>query len=112
MNEGWVNDWYLLGATSDVAEGMVCLRTVGHMNLAVFRVEGEYFAARDNCGGCSHSLAGGAVLDHAVVCPQCRQRLSVIAEASGSGIDGEHRLPVYPVMVVNDEFFAWIEELA
>ena len=112
MNQDWVNDWYLLGTTTDVAEGTVDQRTVGRLNLAVFCARGEYFAVRDVCAHCSHSLAGGVVVDGAVQCPQCGHE-SRFSHDPGISADGDgDRLSTFPVMVVDEELFAWIEALA
>lgn len=111
MNEEWVNDWYLLGTTAEVAHGTVGRRTVDGLNLAVFRARGEYFAARDGCGDCSQSLAGGAVGDEVVECPECGRRLRFSHDAGAPADAGDDRLSTFPVMVVNDELFAWIEGL-
>ena len=112
MNEDWVNDWYLLGATTDVVDGTVSRRTVGQINLAVFSLHGEIFAVRDVCGDCSQSLAGGVARDNVVECPGCGQQLRFVLDAASSTDAGENCLSTYPVMLVNDEIFAWIEELS
>ncbi|MDX1512984.1 MAG: Rieske 2Fe-2S domain-containing protein [Gammaproteobacteria bacterium] len=107
MNEDWVNDWYLLGATSDVTDGTVGRRRVGSVQLAVFSRDGNFFAARDACITCRASLAGGNVRDDAVQCPACDRWLRFTSEPA----DEEDLLATYPVMVVNEEVFAWIEGL-
>jgi nitrite reductase/ring-hydroxylating ferredoxin subunit len=111
MNEDWVNDWYLLGATTDLAEGCVAPRTVGGLNLVVLRAGGEFFAARDACSDCALSLAGGVVRGNAVECPECGQQLAFSHNPADPAANNT-RLSTFPVMVVDDEIFAWIEELA
>lgn len=105
MNQDWVNDWYSLGVTTDVAPGAVVRRRAGQTDLALFNLEGELFARADACGGCGAALSDGKIKDNELECAGCGVRIQI---AQANGPTGP---ALFPLMVVSDEIFAWIENL-
>jgi 3-phenylpropionate/trans-cinnamate dioxygenase ferredoxin subunit len=108
MNQDWVNDWYLLCAAADIAPGTVGRRVVGPHNLAVFNIDGDIFAAADACNECRTAISEGAVTDDVVECKGCGGAFKIVAHELRERGEGD-RLATYPVMVVDEEIFAWIE---
>jgi nitrite reductase/ring-hydroxylating ferredoxin subunit len=111
MNQDWVNDWYLLGATADIAPGAVGRRIAGTHNLAVFNIDGKFFAAADACIVCRTAISEGAIISDAVECKGCGSTFRIIPHELGDGKTGS-QLSTYPVMVVDDEIFAWIARIS
>ena len=109
MNQDWVNDWYLLCAVADIAPGAVGRRVVGPYNLAVFNVDGNFLAAADACNECRATISEGVVIADAVECKGCGGAFKIRAHGLGEEGEGD-RLSSYPVMMVDEEFFAWIEK--
>jgi len=105
MNQDWDNDWYLLCAAADIAPGTAGRHVVGPHNLAVFNIDGDFFAAPDACNECRAAISEGVVIDDAVECKGCGSAFKIVAHEQGDGA----RLSTYPVMVVDEEIFAWIE---
>ncbi len=108
MNQDWANDWYLLCAAADIAPGTVVRRTVGTHSFAVFNIDGNFVAAADACNDCRTAISEGVIIDDAAECKGCGGAFKIVAHELGE--QGESaRLSTYPVMVVDEEIFAWIE---
>jgi len=109
MNHDWANDWYLLCAAADIVPGTVGRRTVGMHSFAVFNIDGNFVAAADACEDCRTAISEGAIMDEAVECKGCGSTFPIIAHGLNDG-NTENQLSTYPVMVVDEEIFAWIEK--
>ncbi len=102
MNQDWVNDWYSLGVTAEVAPGAVIHKTIGKIGLALLNVKGSFFALEDTCGGCGQALSKGRLKNGEIECAGCGLHVHV-------GRSFESTAPAsFPVMVVDNEIFAWI----
>lgn len=88
-----------VGAAADIPVGGNKLVTVGTKDVAVFNVNGEFFAIDDLCPHMGASLSGGHVEDGCVTCPwhYWRFRLSDGAWADSPRV----RTGSYPVHVVD-----------
>ena len=56
-------------ATSDLQDGQARWCSVRGEEVAVYRVEGEYFASEDRCSHGSTSLSDGELDGHEIECP-------------------------------------------
>lgn len=90
-----------VGPAADIPVGGNKLVTVGKKDVAVFNVNGEFFAIDDLCPHMGASLSGGHVEDGCVTCPwhYWRFRLSDGAWADSPRV----RTGSYPVHVVDGE---------
>lgn len=58
-----------VGKAADVPEGGNVVVTVGKKDVAVFRVDGKFYAIDDQCPHMGASLSGGHVENGIVTCP-------------------------------------------
>jgi 3-phenylpropionate/trans-cinnamate dioxygenase ferredoxin subunit len=65
-----LSTWIRVAAVSDILSGDYASVEVGDAFVAVFNVDGEFFAIDDVCTHDGGGLAGGAVEDHQVICPR------------------------------------------
>lgn len=103
MNQDWVNDWYSVGTTADVPLGAVIRRQAGPDDLALFNLEGDFFARANACNRCGQALSDGTVRNSEVECAGCGFRIYIAHESD------PFAAPPYPIMIVDDEIFVWIE---
>ncbi len=106
MNQDWVNDWYSVGATADVPSGAVIRRQIGPGDLALFNLDGAFFARENACSRCEQPLSDGKVRNSEVECAGCGRRIHIAQLSDPSAA------AVYPIMIVDDEIFVWIENAA
>ena len=62
--------WIRVGAAADIAPGDYATVEVDGTFVAVFNIEGEFFAIDDVCTHDGGGLAGGELDDHQVICPR------------------------------------------
>ena len=62
--------WVAAGPVEAIPPGDYATVEVDGAFVAVFNVDGEYFAIDDVCTHDGGGLAGGAVEDHQVICPR------------------------------------------
>lgn len=103
MNQDWVNDWYCVGTIADVPLGAVIQRQVGPGDLALFNLDGDFFARENACGKCGQPLSNGTVRNSEVECAGCGFRIPIARESD------TFAAPLYPIMIVDDEIFVLIK---
>ncbi len=103
MNQDWANNWLSLGVTSDFPVGTVIRRRINQIELALFNIDGEIFARADACSGCGGRLSDGKIKESEIECAECDLRVSV------AQVDGPSAPAAFPVMLVDDEIFVWID---
>jgi 3-phenylpropionate/trans-cinnamate dioxygenase ferredoxin subunit len=62
--------WERVAEAASIAPGDYACAEVDDRFIAVFNVDGEFFAVEDICTHDGGGLAGGEVVDHQVVCPR------------------------------------------
>lgn len=62
--------WIAVGPAAEIPAGDYATVEVDGSFVAVFNVDGEYFAIDDVCTHDGGGLTGGAVEDHQVICPR------------------------------------------
>jgi 3-phenylpropionate/trans-cinnamate dioxygenase ferredoxin subunit len=65
-----VTTWLRVGAAADIALGDYATVEVDGTFVAVFNIDGEFFAIDDVCTHDGGGLAGGEIDDHQVICPR------------------------------------------
>jgi 3-phenylpropionate/trans-cinnamate dioxygenase ferredoxin subunit len=65
-----VSNWIRVAPAAEIPPGDYASAEVGETFVAVFNVDGEFFAIDDVCTHDGGGLAGGALEDHQVICPR------------------------------------------
>jgi nitrite reductase (NADH) small subunit len=90
-----------VGKREDIPEGGSAVVTVNQKDIAIFNVNGTFFALDDVCPHMGASLSGGYVEDGCVTCPWHYWRFRL---ADGTWADSPRiKTGSYPVHVVGDE---------
>ena len=90
-----------VGKLEDIPEGGSAVVTVNQKDIAIFKVNGKFFALDDVCPHMGASLSGGYVEDGCVTCPWHYWRFRL---ADGTWADSPRiKTGSYPVHVVGDE---------
>jgi len=63
-------NWVTVAPVDSIAPGDYATVELGNGFVAVFNVDGEFFAIDDVCTHDGGGLAGGALEDHQVICPR------------------------------------------
>jgi 3-phenylpropionate/trans-cinnamate dioxygenase ferredoxin component len=63
-------DWITVAPASSIPPGDYAQVEVDGALVAVFNIQGEFYAIEDVCTHDGGELAGGAVEDHRVICPR------------------------------------------
>lgn len=69
--------WSVLGAPPQIAEDRPAVLEVDGRSVLVCRLEDTYYAYRDACPGCAHSLAAATLEGTDLRCPRCRHCFDV-----------------------------------
>ncbi|MBN8726862.1 MAG: non-heme iron oxygenase ferredoxin subunit [Xanthomonadales bacterium] len=72
-----MNDWVRVCATLDLLPGESQTVWDGDTPIAVFNVEGDFYAIEDVCTHDGGELTGGPVIGHEVECPRHGARFDV-----------------------------------
>lgn len=64
-----MSTWVKVAEASEIPAGKSKCVSYGRYNLAVFNVNGEYFAIDDECPHAGASLSEGEVVDNTLTCP-------------------------------------------
>ena len=96
-----MNHRVTVGKASDVPEGGSVVVTVNQKDVAVFRVNGQFFAIDDLCPHMGASLSGGYVENGVVTCPWHYWRFQL---TDGAWADNPKvKTGCYTVHVVGDD---------
>jgi nitrite reductase (NADH) small subunit/3-phenylpropionate/trans-cinnamate dioxygenase ferredoxin subunit len=90
-----------IGKVGDIPPGGSVVVTWNNKDIAVFHVDGAYYAIDDTCPHQGASLSGGHIEDGCVICPWHAWRFRL---ADGAWADNPRvKTGWYPVHVVGDE---------
>ena len=100
-----------LCATNDVAENTVRLVEAGGRALAVYNIEGTFYATDDECTHGAASLSDG-ILDGDVI--ECTMHFGAFDVKTGKPVQEPCSIPLrtYKVVVQDDQVFADLEKSA
>jgi 3-phenylpropionate/trans-cinnamate dioxygenase ferredoxin subunit len=93
-------DWIRVAPASDIAPGDYASAEVDGAFVAVYNIDGEFFAIDDVCTHDGGGLAGGEIVDHQVICPRHGARFCL---RTGQALTPPAYEPVhsYPTRVVD-----------
>ncbi|MBX6377725.1 MAG: non-heme iron oxygenase ferredoxin subunit [Clostridia bacterium] len=103
-------EWLRVASEGEIPPSGVRRVNVRGVPIAVFHVEGRYYATSDTCTHAEASLAEGKVEGHTVVCPRHGARFDVRTGAALS-MPASVPLDTYPVEVRDGGVFIDVEGL-
>jgi MocE subfamily Rieske [2Fe-2S] domain protein len=97
-------DWHHVGNAADFEDEDVEQRWVGHLAVAIYRAEGQFYATQDTCTHEHAYLSDGVVVDCVVECPFHQGRFDV---RTGAALGAPVVVPLaaYPVKVVEGQIY-------
>src|SRR5438270_13331702 len=93
-----MSEWIDVAAAEELSPGSWRAVDVDDTQIAVFNVNGEYYAIEDMCTHDGGILSGGTVAGAEVTCPRHRARFAVISDEALSPPAYEP-VPALPVLV-------------
>jgi len=95
-----VTDWIRVAPAADIPQGDFASAEVDGAFVAVYNIDGEFFAIDDVCTHDGGGLAGGEIVDHQVICPRHGARFCL---RTGQALTPPAYEPVrsYPTRVVD-----------
>ena len=101
----WRPNWYPVASLATLEEGRPAVSVAGHLTVTVHRYAGEIHVLRASCPHCDASLPEIHLTDTppSIDCPGCRTRIE-------SGEPGAALAMALPVMVVDEQVFAYVAE--
>ena len=101
-------DWHPAGHAADFEDEDVEQIWVGETAIAVYRVDGQFYATADVCTHEHAYLSDGVVVGCIVECPMHQGRFD-IATGKAKGAPVSVDLKTYPVKVVDGELFVKVK---
>lgn len=77
--------WVRIGSDDDFAEDEPTRRSLGGLDIAVFRVDGKLYALDDHCSHGDASLSDGWVEGNCVECPLHQARFNLLTGEAETG---------------------------
>lgn len=90
--------WYPIADISDLADRDVIARDCGGKSIALYRLDGAYYATQSLCTHANACLSEGEVVDGYIECP-AHFGLFEIRTGKAAGAPVTRDLAVYPVRV-------------
>ncbi|MBZ0298566.1 MAG: non-heme iron oxygenase ferredoxin subunit, partial [Anaerolineae bacterium] len=101
-------EYYTVATLGELPPGERILVEIGHHLIAVFNVEGKYYAIRDVCTHDDGPLADGIVIGCEIECPRHGARFD-LRDGSVTLPPAVLPVPTYPVRVDGDEIQVAVE---
>ena len=95
-----MSDWVDVASAADIAPGTSRSIEVDGTMIAVFNLDGEYYAIEDVCTHDGGILTGGKVEGDQVVCPRHGSQFE-LATGVPRSLPATEPVPTYPVRVVD-----------
>ena len=104
---GLGDDWHTAGRADDLEDEDVEQVWVGDLAIAVYRVDGEFYATQDTCTHEHAYLSDGVVVDCVIECPFHQGRFDI---RSGKALGAPVVVPLktFPVKVVDGEVYVQV----
>lgn len=95
---------HLVAKTDEIPEDEVKQVTIGELTLAIYNVDGTFYATNDTCTHAFASLSDGYVEDGVIECPLHAARYEI---ATGKVVDlpATEDLNSYPVRVEGEDIY-------
>ncbi len=101
-------EWVKVGERADfAAQAGVKVEVAGH-RVAVFHIDGDFYAIGDRCSHAEASLAEGELFDFDIECPKHGSEFDVRTGLPGS-LPATRPVPSYEVSVVEDEVMVLLD---
>lgn len=101
--------WHKVMTVGDLASEEARSVSIRGEDIAVFNLEGEFFATQDRCPHAQASLSEGIVDDNCIECPLHQANFHIPTGAcQGGPVDVDLR--VYPCRIENGEVFVELRE--
>ena len=101
-------EYYTVATTDELPPGERLVVEIGYHIIAVFNVDGHYYAIRDVCTHDDGPLAEGYVDDCEIECPRHGARFD-LRDGSVTAPPAMIPIPVYPVRVQDGEVQVQVE---
>ena len=103
-----MSQWFKVCNVADIPEGQGCSYRVNDQIVAMFHIEGQYYAINDACPHAGASLSAGHLDGCVVACPLHAWRFDV---RDGTWVDNPCvATDAYPVNVIDDEvYIEWVD---
>lgn len=72
-----MSDWFVVGASGDLKPGEAKVVEVDGTDVALFNLDGEYYAIEDVCSHDGAEIASGCILGDVIECPRHGARFSI-----------------------------------
>jgi 3-phenylpropionate/trans-cinnamate dioxygenase ferredoxin subunit len=95
-----MSEWTDVAAASEFPAGSCCRVDVDGVAVAVFNVDGHYYAIEDLCSHEAEALSGGRLVGLEITCPRHASRFSLVTGAALSPPAYEP-VAVFPVRLEN-----------
>ena len=103
-----MSEWFKVCNVADIPEGQGYSYRVNDQIVAMFHIEGQYYAINDACPHAGASLSAGHLDGCVVACPLHAWRFDV---RDGTWVDNPCvATDAYPVNVIDDEvYIEWVD---
>ena len=101
--------WYLVASTEDIDEEDVLQARVGELLLAIYNLDGEFYATSNICTHEDTCLSEGVVIGDIIECPRHQGRFH-IPTGEPKGAPATVPVRTYPVKVIDSQIFVAVSE--
>ena len=99
-----VDDWNLVASTEDIDEEDVLQAQLGDLLLAIYNLDGEFYATSDICTHEDTCLSEGVVVGDIIECPRHQGRFH-IRTGEPKGAPATVPIRTYPVKVIDNQIY-------
>ena len=101
--------WFDVAGSDEIAPGGYAVVDIEDVEIAVFNLEGEFYAIEDVCTHDGEVLTGGPVIGDEIVCPRHGARFCIKTGAV-TAPPAYEPVPTYPVRVVDGRVQVEVDE--
>ena len=103
------DSWHLVASTEDIDEEDVLQVRLGDLLLAIYNLDGEFFATSDICTHEAICLSEGVVVGDIIECPRHQGRFH-IPTGEPKGAPATVPIRTYPVKVIDRQIYVAVSE--
>ena len=101
--------WYPVASTEDIDEEDVLQARVGELLLAIYNLDGEFYATSNICTHEDACLSEGVVIGNIIECPRHQGRFH-IPTGEPKGAPATVSIRTYPVKVIDSQIYVAVSE--
>ena len=101
--------WYPVASTEDIDEEDVLQARVGELLLAIYNLDGEFYATSNICTHEDACLSEGVVIGNIIECPRHQGRFH-IPTGEPKGAPATVPIRTYPVKVIDSQIYVAVSE--